>query len=168
MSDDELMDIVDDNNKVIGQATRKEIREKNLLHRGSAVLVYNSKGQIFVHKRTANKKQFPSYWDLIVGGAVEAGEEYDASAKRETEEEIGVKNPELKHLFTFRYDLKPFNCFYAVYKLVYDGEMKLQEDEIEKGMFITEERFEEMIKTEKFSPDTIGIWTHYKEWRKSN
>lgn len=44
---DEVVIVVDENNKEIGSAKRKEVREKNLWHRASFIFVYNNKGEFF-------------------------------------------------------------------------------------------------------------------------
>ena len=41
----EKIDLIDENDNVIGVVTHKEMREKNLLHRGVAILVFNSKNE---------------------------------------------------------------------------------------------------------------------------
>ena len=83
----EYMAVVDENDRVISKKAREEITAKKLLHRGIAVFVFNSKGEIFVHKRNRNKKYYPGHYDAIVGGGVKYGETYNKGAKREVKEE---------------------------------------------------------------------------------
>ncbi len=87
---DELLDIVDENDQVIGQATRGEATARGLRHRCVFVFVRDGAGRIFVHRRTPGKLVFPSMYDMFVGGVVGAGESYDDAALREAEEELGV------------------------------------------------------------------------------
>lgn len=56
---DELADVVDEDDRVVGRAGRSEIRARNLLHRGVAILCRNSRGEIYVHRRTDTKDVFP-------------------------------------------------------------------------------------------------------------
>src|SRR5262245_22724401 len=96
---DELVDLVDGENKVIGWTTRREIRAKNLLHLGVGILCRNSRGEIYVHRRTITKDVFPGMYDMFVGGVVGKGESYPDAARREILEELGIKGPEPKSLF---------------------------------------------------------------------
>lgn len=101
---DEVVDIVDERDRVVGQATRGEAYARRLRHRCSFVLVQDSAGRTFVHRRTARKLVFPSMYDMFVGGVVGAGESCAEAALREAEEELGVSGlPAPVPLFTFCY-----------------------------------------------------------------
>ena len=65
---DELVDVTDDIGIVIGVTTRREMRERRLPHRCTYILVFNRRGDLFVHQRTAAKDVNPSFWDVAVGG----------------------------------------------------------------------------------------------------
>ncbi|MDX2878914.1 NUDIX hydrolase, partial [Streptomyces ipomoeae] len=69
---DEILDIVDENDQVIGQAPRGEVYARGMRHRVVFVLVRDGEGRIFVHRRTPTKLVFPSLYDLFVGGVVGA------------------------------------------------------------------------------------------------
>src|SRR5215475_3453983 len=102
---DEILDIVDENDQVIGQSPRGEAYARGLRHRCAFILARDAAGRIFVHRRTAEKLVFPSLYDMFVGGVVGAGESYDEAALREAEEELGVTGlPSPSYLFTFLYD----------------------------------------------------------------
>ncbi len=86
----ELFDVVDTEDRVIGQATRGEVHAQGLLHRSVHILVFNSRGEIFLQKRALTKDENPGYWDSSAAGHVNAGEDYRASAHRELMEELGI------------------------------------------------------------------------------
>jgi isopentenyldiphosphate isomerase len=88
---EELVDIVNENDEVIGVATKKEAHEKELHHRLVAVWFYNSRGQIFIQKRSLKKKDLPGSLEWTVSGHVSSGESCEHALLRETEEETGVK-----------------------------------------------------------------------------
>ncbi len=163
----DIRDIVDDNDNVISSADKKELREKNLTHRGVVIFVFNSAGQIFVHKRVADKDIYPSVYDAAFGGGVDLGEDYDEAAKRELLEESGIKDVELKYHFKTRYTSDINDSFAKVYSCVYDGEIILQKEEIEKGFFVTLEELEKMMKEKEFAPDTSEIFKEYVEMQKN-
>ncbi|MFD5784121.1 NUDIX hydrolase [Streptomyces sp. NPDC126933] len=102
---DEILDIVDENDHVTGQAPRGEVYAKGLRHRCVFVLARDAQDRVFVHRRTPVKLVFPSLYDMFVGGVVGAGESYDDAALREAEEELGVSGlPRPVPLFPFLYE----------------------------------------------------------------
>ena len=88
-SPDELFDVCDENDVVVGQATRGEVHRRNLIHRAVHILVVRSSGEVVLQMRSAAKDQFPSTWTSSASGHVDAGESYDQAARRELAEELG-------------------------------------------------------------------------------
>ena len=101
---EELVDIIDENDNIIATLSRKEMREKNLRHRSTFILVFNSSGEIFITKRAESKETFPGLYEIGQGGVVTHGETYEDSAKREIKEEVGVNSAKLEFLFDFHYE----------------------------------------------------------------
>ena len=86
----ELLDVVDENNNLIGIKEDKSIiHEKGLLHREIAVIIQNENGEYLVQKRSSNKKGAPNMWSFTTGH-VELGEDYETTAIREIKEELGI------------------------------------------------------------------------------
>jgi len=122
---DEYLDIVDENDNVIGRDIREKIYAKNLGHsvRVINIFVFNSAGKLLLPKKVENSKYFPGCFDFSCGGHVESGEDYDYAAVRELEEELGIKDEELTELGK----LTPkdgVSCFIKVYKLVYNEKIE--------------------------------------------
>ncbi len=90
---DEIYDVVDAEDRVIGQATRREIHEKSLLHRSVHTFVFDPGGNLFLQKRAETKDENPGYWDSSSAGHVNAGEDYLTAAQRELSEELGIVEP---------------------------------------------------------------------------
>src|SRR5437762_3591123 len=95
---DELVDVIDDAGNTIGVVTRREMRQRRLPHRCTYVLVFNSRGELFVHLRTATKDVYPSHWDVAIGGVLAAGETFTKGVRREIMEELGI-DAEAQELF---------------------------------------------------------------------
>src|SRR3954451_14546172 len=90
---DEIFDVVNDRDEVIGRNTRGEVHRLGLKHRAVHVLVFNRRGELFLQKRSLKKDTFPGAWDSSTSGHLDQGEDYDACALRELWEEIGLKVP---------------------------------------------------------------------------
>ncbi|WP_367871359.1 16S rRNA (adenine(1518)-N(6)/adenine(1519)-N(6))-dimethyltransferase RsmA [Luteolibacter sp. Populi] len=88
--DEEIFDVVDEADAVTGQATRREVHEKGLLHRAVHVFVINRHGELLLQKRSRFKDVHPEVWDSSVAGHLDSGEDYVTAAIRELEEEMGV------------------------------------------------------------------------------
>ena len=156
MSTDELTDVVDEEDHVIDQATRREVRVRNLLHRSVYVLVFNSAGQLFVHQRTPTKDIFPGRWDVAVGGMLVAGEDYDMGARREISEEVGVNGP-LRRLFRVRYEDAVNRVMGMVYSCTCDGPLALQASEITSGEWLDLDVVLERTQQNPFCPDGLKV-----------
>src|SRR5262249_46731420 len=134
---DELVDLIDVAGRTIGQVTRREMRQRRLPHRCVYLLVFNVRGQVFIHLRTPTKDLFPSFWDLTVGGVLAAGEDFDEGAVREAGEELGVAvRPE--RLFPFRYADERTVAQAVVYQAWHEGPFRLQPEEVVCGEFVDE------------------------------
>jgi isopentenyl-diphosphate delta-isomerase len=141
--------------RVVRQATRREVRDRNLRHRCVYILVFNSAGQLFVHQRTATKDVFPSHWDVTVGGVVAAGEDYDSSASRELYEELGVGPVSLRRLFPIRYEDPTSRVVGTVYSCTWDRAVRLQESEILRGEWMDLDVVVERTQRDHFCPDGL-------------
>ena len=134
----EIFDVVDENDNVTGKASRAEVHGRpELMHRVAHVLVFNGSGKLFLQKRALNKDVQPGKWDTSVGGHLDSGEDYLGAAVRESLEELGIKAPAESFKFLYKY-LHKNNYeseFVSTFRLVWDGEITLQETEIDDGRF---------------------------------
>ena len=86
----ELLDIIDDNDNVIGQLSRKSVHEgKNILHREIAVVIYDSSGNLLLQQRSFKKKLGPGRWTPSAVGHVVSGQTPEEAAHMELKEELG-------------------------------------------------------------------------------
>ena len=84
----EIFDLIDLNDKVIGETNRDICNKNGDLHRMVAIFVFNQKGELYLqeHYRLG-------LIDHSVGGHVLKGEDYNTAAKREEFEELGLNCP---------------------------------------------------------------------------
>ncbi len=130
----EIFDVVDERDRVVGQATRGEVHRKGLLHRSVHILLFNSKGQLFLQKRSMEKDENPGYWDTSSAGHLNAGEGYLDAAHRELMEELGV-DAELEELYAFRASPETFWEHVRVYRGSTDSPITIHPGEISEGRF---------------------------------
>jgi isopentenyl-diphosphate Delta-isomerase len=86
----DLLDVVDADDRVVGQATRADVHRRQLLHRAVHILVTNAQGALYVQQRALTKDCQPGLWDTSAAGHVDSGESYAAAAVRELSEELGI------------------------------------------------------------------------------
>ncbi len=159
---DELVDVIDERDRLVGTVTRRELRARNLLHRCTYVFVRNAAGELYVHRRTTTKDVYPGFLDVCAGGVNAAGESFDACAARELDEELGVRaTPTFR--FRHRYSGPSGQVWGAAYDVVWDGAIVWQPEEVSWGAFVSLWRVDEMIATEPFCPDGLEV---FDRWRR--
>ena len=97
----EWVDVVDEQDRVIGVAERTRVRQENLRHRASYILVLDEAGRVLVQRRTLSKDFCPGMLDACAGGVVTTGEAMEPSARRELAEELGIRDVLLQDFGTF-------------------------------------------------------------------
>jgi 8-oxo-dGTP pyrophosphatase MutT (NUDIX family) len=160
---DELVIIVDKENTEVGVVPRREMRSGRLRHRATYILVFNSKGELFVQKRTQTKDVFPGYYDIAAGGVVLAGESYEEGALRELEEELGIRETPLTSLFDFYHKDEHIRLWGRAFTCEYDGELVLQKEEVESGQFMRVEEVFRLAAKKPFTPDCLYVLQRYLE-----
>ncbi|MGW2259555.1 NUDIX hydrolase [Streptomyces sp. NPDC001780] len=165
---DEILDIVDENDRVVGQAPRGEVYAEGLRHRCAFVLARDAEDRIFVHRRTATKLVFPSRYDMFVGGVLGTGESYDAAALREAEEELGVSGlPAPVPLFSFLYEPEDGKggWWSRVYEVRCTLPVRPQVEEVAWHGFLTEEELVRRLDTWEWVPDGLEAYERLKAFR---
>ncbi|MDR3377175.1 MAG: NUDIX domain-containing protein [Verrucomicrobiae bacterium] len=131
---EEIFDVVNERDEVIGQAPRREVHARGLWHRAVHVLVFNARGEVFLQKRSLLKDSAAGKWDSSSSGHVDAGEAYDACAIRELREEIGLVIPQApRRLFKVDAGGDTGWEFCWVYRCEHEGPFTLQPEEIDTG-----------------------------------
>lgn len=164
---DEILDIVDEHDRVVGQSARGEAYARGLRHRCVFVQARDTEGRIFVHRRTPTKLVFPSLHDMFVGGVVGAGESYDTAALREAEEELGVTGlPDPRFLFKFRYDDGPGRSWWsAVYEVRCELPVRPQAEEVAWHAFLPEDEVERRLADWEWVPDGLAAYERLRAFR---
>ena len=162
---EELFDIVDDQDRVIGQAPRSACHgNPGLIHRVAHVLVFNSAGQLLLQKRSRSKDVQPGRWDTSVGGHLDPGEDYLSGALREMAEELGIVDQTLEFMYSYphRNDFESENV--SSFWVSYDGPVLYDREEIETVSFFSVEEIAQMIGSDVVTPNFKHEWVLFLQW----
>jgi 16S rRNA (adenine1518-N6/adenine1519-N6)-dimethyltransferase len=159
----ERFPVVDENDHVLGDAPRSEVHGNNLRHRAVHLFIFNRQGELFLQKRSRWKDRHPLLWDSSAAGHVEAGEDYDETAARELEEELGVK-AELTRVVKLPCQEKTGWEFIWLYRGEHDGPFNLAKAEIEHGDFFPVGVVSRWVKArpQDFAPGFLECWNAFK------
>lgn len=152
---DEEVDEVDAADRFVRRTTRSRIRRDNLWHRCVWIFVCRADGRLFIHQRTATKDVYPAFWDVAAGGVLGAGEAYDAAARREVAEELGVQAPVEGLPVRVRHEDASNRVVGRVYVCRFDGEPVLQAEEVQRGEWVTAGELAAAVAAREFCPDGL-------------
>lgn len=164
----EIFDIVDEEDRVIGQAPRSRCHgDPSLIHRVAHVLVFDGADRLLLQKRAMTKDIQPGRWDTSVGGHLDPGESYLSAARREMEEELGIHDVSLTFLYhsRIRNEIESENV--ATYLVHYDGDVHFCREEIEAVRFWSMVEIEASLGSGVFTPNFEEEWSLYKGWSRS-
>lgn len=155
----ELVDVVDDADRVVATVTRAEMRARRLQHRAVAVAVFGSDGRLLVHRRADTKDVWPGQWDIAAGGVVGAGEDYAEAARRELAEELGVEMPvdRFVELGAGRFRDESVSLLGRGYRVVHDGPFTFTDGEIAEVRWVTFAELDALRAEHRFVPDSIAL-----------
>ncbi len=158
----EILEVVDSDDHVIGTEIRGEVHRKRLMHRAAHVFLFNTRGEIYVQLRSANKDNHPGKLDSSAAGHVDPGESYYQTAVRELEEEIGIR-AEVKEVLSLPASDATDNEHTVLFEAVTDAKPVPNSDEIEWARFMTKEELTSLIDEEpqSFVPGFILLWKEY-------
>jgi 16S rRNA (adenine1518-N6/adenine1519-N6)-dimethyltransferase len=162
---EELFDVVDEQDRVIGQAPRSVVHERKLLHRAVHIFVFNSRGELLLQKRSALKDEYPLCFTSSASGHLSAGEYYDSAAPRELAEELGLAGP-LEWLAKFPAGPETSYEHTVLYQTTSDQTPRVDPQEIDAAAFHSLNEISRMIARESalFSPCFVTLF----EWYRTN
>lgn len=153
---DELVDVVDADDRVVATVTRRRMRAERMRHRAVFVVVNASDGRLLVHRRSDAKDLWPGRWDVAVGGVVGAGESWDAAARRELAEEIGVDAvPELLHAGA--YADADVDLVARCYRAIHDGAVTFADGEVAEARWVDRTGLDRLLASAEFVPDSLAL-----------
>ncbi len=168
----EVLDIVDDQDRVIGSATRGDIHQRGLTHRSIHVLVFDGAGSVLLQKRSLQKDECGGMWDTSCAGHVESGQSYVETAPRELQEELGISVvAPLEALFKMSPNKDNGHEFAMVFSMIGQGPFVAAEDEIDELRWFTFEQVDQWIEklssVNNLSGDTQDLTSGFMQiWKR--
>jgi isopentenyl-diphosphate delta-isomerase len=132
---EELVVLVDENDKKLGLMPKMEAHEKAVLHRAFSVFIFNKNGDLMLQQRAAHKYHSPLLWTNTCCSHQRDGEANLEAGKRRLFEEMGF-NADLKEVFSFVYKA-PFDNGLTEHELdhvmvgYFDNKPNINKDEVE-------------------------------------
>ncbi len=148
---EEYLDIIDENDKVIRQESRRTVHQSGLWHRGVHVFLFTPDRKLLIQQRSKTQDTSPGALDCSVSEHIKAGESYYEGAIRGLREELGIKNVKLKRLMYFKMNYGPNdNEFSELYEGEYlEEQLTIDPVEVAQIDFHTIPELEEMIASGK-------------------
>jgi len=128
----EILDIVDEHNRIIASGSRSQIHQNGDWHRGVHIFLFNQVGELLVQERSSSQDTFPGALDCSVSEHLRKGERYYEGAIRGLKEELGLEPVPLTRLLHFKLDYGPRdNMINELYQGVLNSQqLKMDHNEI--------------------------------------
>lgn len=152
----QLCQIVNENDEIIGYKPRNEINFKKDYYRIGCLWLTNPKGEVLLAQRLLSKDKDPGKWGPSAAGTLEQGETYEANIYKEAEEELGLTGIEFTKVAKLKLE-EPRKAFLQLYKGVCDWPAEKftpQPEEVERvSWFKINELRKDILKSpEKYVP----------------
>ncbi len=140
---DELLDLVDENDHAIGTVAKDAANhDPSLIHREAGILIYDDHNRLLLQQRSHLNNHEPGMWMVAAAGHVTKGEEPEAAAHRELQEELGFDRP-LTLYEKVLVNMPKETHFSYRYLGKYNGEtINCQTEEVERAKFFTQKEYE--------------------------
>lgn len=103
MSKQESVILVNAQDVMVGTMDKLAAHKKGHLHRAFSIFLFNSEGKFLLQQRAEHKYHSGLLWTNSCCSHPRPGESIFPAAKRRLEEELGIKDVDLKPLFNFTY-----------------------------------------------------------------
>ncbi len=138
---DELLDLVNPQDEIIGQKLRSEVYLEGFFNfRVVNTFLVNSQEQLWIPRRSLSKQLFPGAFDMSMGGHVESGETYEQAFKRELVEELNIKADEISwKLLGYLTPQDGVSVFMNVYEIATDITPQYNRNDFTESFWFTPE-----------------------------
>ena len=156
---EEFVILVDEKDNQLGLMPKMEAHEKAVLHRAFSVFIFNSKGELMLQQRAAQKYHSPLLWTNTCCSHQRDGETNIEAGERRLVEEMGFKT-NLKEIFSFVYKA-PFDNGLTEHELdhvmvgYFDGLPEINPEEVASFKWMSLEAVNADI---KLHPNLYTAW----------
>ncbi len=160
----EIFPLVDADGNTIGRATRQKCHDgSKLLHPVVHLHLFNSKGELFLQKRSSDKDIQPNRWDSSASGHVDYGEAPYAAVLREAFEELGISLSDVIFIDKYIIETDQERELSYCYRAVWDDEITIDTVELSDGRFWTLSEIAANLKqnifTQNFEADFLRFYS---------
>jgi isopentenyl-diphosphate Delta-isomerase len=151
--------LVDEDDNAIGAMDKLEAHYKGVLHRAFSILIFNSKGELLLQKRSNKKYHSGGLWTNSCCSHPKPDEHIANAASNRLMHEMGIDlQPQFAYKFLYKTELD--NNFTEheldhVFTGVFDGTPMVNVDEVSDWKFISIEKLRADILKH---PDNYTIW----------
>ncbi len=159
----EYLEVVNENNQVIGIAGRQEIHKTALRHRSVHIFIFNSQGDLYLQKRSPHKDQYPEHWDSSAAGHTDPGETPLDTAQRELMEELGL-HVKLTEVLQYPACLETGWEFATLFTGQTDAPIRLNLEEATTGDYFTPDQLTQLLADplQKIAPGFRLLYSLYQ------
>ena len=149
---EEWLPVVDERGRTVGKATRRRCHGRSrLLHPVVHLHILGPQGEVYLQKRSKQKRLLPGKWDTAVGGHVSAGESIEDALKRESLEELGLTRLTARFLGSYLWENPRERELVYTFLCTSRDEIRVNPDEIEEARFWSRAEIE--------TPDNAALFT---------
>jgi len=151
--------LVDESDRDLGTMEKLEAHEKGVLHRAFSILIFNSKGELLLQRRSGKKYHSPGLWTNTCCSHPRPGEPMAIATNRKLKQEMGIE-AELEFAFKFTYRAGLDNGLTEheldhVYIGRFDGTPMVNPEEVQGWRYVAPDALGQEILA---SPDQFTFW----------
>jgi 16S rRNA (adenine1518-N6/adenine1519-N6)-dimethyltransferase len=161
--EEEMVDVVDNDDRVVGKAPRKGIHKTDLMHRSVHIFLFDPEGRIWLERRADNTDTFPDHYSSSAAGHVSHGESYLQGAEREALEELGIDGLRLEQKHKLAASKDTSNEFVMFYTAKSEAVPVAHENTKNLQAFTIEQIERMRAGDEKFVPIFLILFDWYKK-----
>ena len=151
--------LVDEADNEIGTMEKMEAHRKGVLHRAFSILLFNSKGEVLLQKRSVKKYHSGGLWTNTCCGHPLPGERVHQAARRKLFQEMGI---DLQTEYAFKFIYKtPLDHQLTEHELdhvligQFDGDPVINEEEVQDWKWI---EISDLRKRIEKTPHAYTFW----------
>ena len=157
------IDLVNEQDQVIGNTKRKNVLKRGENFRTVHVFVFNKRKELLLQKTSSKHPRSPLKWGSSVAGYLFAGEDYYSGAKRRLNQELGISDNKLTKICKIPMKDNLSLKFITLFTCEIDDVVYPDQNLIDKVDFIPLEEIKKLIKTSpyKFTGTFIYLFEHF-------